>query len=141
MFPSREKGSCTAEETRKDHAKVVVAGDGPDEVGRRGVANVKTRIGCCSHYHASLHLRNIITRSRKPYRPYAHTPPERMYPSAWLLVAIAFISTIIARICVITILSKGGVPRRRVHKGTCHLAVFLGSGKSSTQSPTATHRL
>lgn len=56
MFPSREKGSCTAEETRKDHAKVVAAGDEPDEVGQRGVANVKTRIGCCGHYHASLLL-------------------------------------------------------------------------------------
>ena len=67
-----------------------------------------------------------------------HTPLERMYPPAWLLVTIAFIFTIIARICVIIILPKDGVPRRRNHRETCHLAVFLGSGKSSTQSPAAT---
>ena len=31
--------------------------------------------------------------------------------------------------------------RRRIHKGTYHLAVFLGSGKSFTQTPAPTLRL
>ena len=62
-----------------------------------------------------------------------HTPLERMYPPAWLLVAIVLTSTIVARVWVVIVFPKDSLPRRRGHKGTCHLAVFLGSGKPSAQ--------
>ena len=45
----------------------------------------------------------------------------------WL--ALGVIIAIIARICVAVINSAGNIPRRRGHEETCHLAVFLGSGK------------
>ena len=73
------------------------------------------------------------TSSHFPGAIQAYTPLERMYPPAWLLVAIVLTSTIIARVCIIIVFPKDSSPRRQEHKGTCHLAVFLGSGKSSTQ--------
>ena len=54
-----------------------------------------------------------------------------MHPLAWLLVAVALI---VARVFVIIVFPKGSLPRPRDHKGTCHLAVFLGSGRSSTRT-------
>ncbi|KAN0129728.1 Oligosaccharide biosynthesis protein Alg14 like domain containing protein, partial [Lactarius tabidus] len=59
-----------------------------------------------------------------------------MYLPAWLLVVVALTSTIIARICVIIVFRKESVSRRRDHKGTCHLAVFLGSGGHSSEALT-----
>jgi hypothetical protein len=64
-----------------------------------------------------------------------------MYLPAWLLVVVALTSTIIARICVIIVFRKDSVSRRRDHKGTCHLAVFLGSGKPFTPPPAPALRL
>jgi hypothetical protein len=48
----------------------------------------------------------------------------------WLALAVIFV--IIARICVTIITQSGSIPRRRGHTETCHLAVFLGSGKLDT---------
>ncbi|KAI9437721.1 glycosyltransferase family 1 protein [Lactarius indigo] len=59
-----------------------------------------------------------------------------MYPPAWLLVAVALTFGIIARICVIIAFPKDGAPRRRDHKETRHLAVFLGSGGHSSEALT-----
>ena len=64
-----------------------------------------------------------------------------MYPPAWLLVVVALTFTTFARICVVFVFRKGSVSHRRNHKGTCHLAVFLGSGKSFTHPPAPTLRL
>jgi beta-1,4-N-acetylglucosaminyltransferase len=63
-----------------------------------------------------------------------------MYPPVWLLVAVALTFTIVARFCVMFVFPNHNAPRRREHTGTCHLAVFLGSGKSFTQSPAPTLR-
>jgi hypothetical protein len=35
----------------------------------------------------------------------------------------------VARIWVVVIITSRGVSRKRAHTETCHLAVFLGSGK------------
>jgi hypothetical protein len=75
------------------------------------------------------------SRTRGPYT----TPLERMYPPAWLLVVVALTFTIVARL-VIIVSRKDSVSRRRDHKGACHLAVFLGSGKSFTRPPATTLR-
>lgn len=48
----------------------------------------------------------------------------------WLALGVIF--TITARISVILITSRRGVSRRRDHAESCHLAVFLGSGKLDT---------
>ena len=50
-----------------------------------------------------------------------------MHPLIWLSLGV--ILAIIARICVIVITPRENVPRKRAHRETCHLAVFLGSGK------------
>ncbi|KAI9455323.1 glycosyltransferase family 1 protein [Lactarius psammicola] len=59
-----------------------------------------------------------------------------MYQPAWLLVAVALTLVIIARICVIIVFPKDSVRRRRDRRGTCHLAVFLGSGGHSSEALT-----
>ncbi len=48
----------------------------------------------------------------------------------WLTLGVGF--AIISRICVTIIASRRGPPRRRDRAETCHLAVFLGSGKLDT---------
>jgi hypothetical protein len=53
-----------------------------------------------------------------------------MHPLIWLALGITF--AIIARIGITVITARGGIPRRRGHAETCHLAVFLGSGKLDT---------
>ncbi|KAI9449794.1 glycosyltransferase family 1 protein [Lactarius psammicola] len=65
-----------------------------------------------------------------------HTHTRRMYQPAWLLVAVALTLVIIARICVIIVFPKDSVRRRRDRRGTCHLAVFLGSGGHSSEALT-----
>jgi hypothetical protein len=46
---------------------------------------------------------------------------------AWLLFAVIF--GVIARIRLSVIAPRESVPRRKGLKETCHLGVFLGSGK------------
>jgi hypothetical protein len=53
-----------------------------------------------------------------------------MHPLIWLLLGV--ILAIIARICIVVIMAPRGntsIPCKRAHTETCHLAVFLGSGK------------
>jgi hypothetical protein len=53
-----------------------------------------------------------------------------MHPLIWLAPGVVF--AIIVRICITVITARGRIPRRRGRADTCHLAVFLGSGKLDT---------
>jgi len=53
-----------------------------------------------------------------------------MHPLIWLPLGV--ILAAIARVYVIVRTPRGFVPRKRAQTETCHLAVFLGSGKLHT---------
>lgn len=53
-----------------------------------------------------------------------------MHPLVWLPLGV--ILAVIARVYVIFRTPRGFVPRKRAQTETCHLAVFLGSGKLHT---------
>src|SRR5712671_6745378 len=73
-----------------------------------------------------------ISVSDPPGRLSITVPPqdaslEYMHPLIWLLLGVIFAT--VARAYAVVITPKGSVPRKRAHTETCHLAVFLGSGK------------
>lgn len=53
-----------------------------------------------------------------------------MHPLIWLSVGV--ILAVLARVYVVVRTPRGFVPRKRAQTETCHLAVFLGSGKLHT---------
>ena len=65
-----------------------------------------------------------------------------MHPLIWLPLGV--ILAVLARVYVVVRTPRGFVPRKRAQTETCHLAVFLGSGKLHTvrsrrpQHPTLT---
>jgi hypothetical protein len=91
----------------------------------------KMQLVCCSFTVALLERVNGKTQqqycgpTQPPHQPWTLVN-YHMDSLIWLALVVIFL--IIARICV-TIITPNGVPRRRGFTETCHLAVFLGSGK------------